>query len=420
MDNPSVIDVAPDGDVILEGTFKTSKETLKEARKAAVAPRLGQKKAEQTQTPPPPVLKATVKRRYRVQLDVLKQNSSYFTKLLTDTRFSEARTVEAAFKQLALNDIKPSEADPTDLPVVELGEDDEASRSAGQENTFEDFLRILHRKPVLTKPITMHYLATIALLADKYLCTALVSKWLNVIKYKWPDTKPKAPAASASSKDDGPALTKSSEDTLRQKILVSWLLNQPPRFAASTRELIMYGSQKWVAVQDAEEQEEHNTPSARWWDLPAGLEEELYNRRECILSAIASIQRHFLSLYTTRTKTQCQRGYENSISCDAFQLGEMIRFFSARGLLFMVDFSSSSYDAIKDFGTTDVNHIIATLKQCPGYQIDKNHTNCGLRTRLIPILEYVEARLSSSSAVAISRSAWETDRQAAAWKPRED
>lgn len=97
----------------------------------------------------------------------------------------------------------------------------------------------------------------------------------------------------------------------------------------------------------------------------------------------------------------------------------MIRFFTSRGLLFLVDFSSNSLDTIKDSATTDISHIITVLKQCPSYQIDKNHTNCGLRARLMPILEYIEARLSSN-AIAISRSGWATDREAASWASKEE
>ncbi|KAK3985592.1 hypothetical protein QBC44DRAFT_334887 [Cladorrhinum sp. PSN332] len=410
MDDPGFIDVAPDGNVVLEVTFDTSKETLKMARKAA-APRLGQKKAEQQA--PPPVLKARVKQRYRVQLDVLKQHSRYFDRLLNDTRFSEGRSIETAFQELSLKGVKPAEADAIDLPVVKIHEDDEASQSASQETSFEDLLRILHRKPTVTKPVTMHYLAMIAVLADRFDCTALVSKWLTVSKFKWPETKPKV----STSKDDGPALTKASEDTLRQKILVSWLLDQPLKLQASTRELIMYGSRRWAAVSEEDNQED--IPSSAWWDLPEGLEGELLYRRECILNTVASIQRHFISLYTSRTKTQCQRGYDNSISCDAFQLGEMIRFFSGKRLLFLVDFSASSLDTIRDFATTDILHIVSTFKQCPSYQIDHNHTNCGLRTRLMPILEYIEARLSSSI-IAISRRAWATNRADATWAPKDD
>ncbi|KAK4228990.1 hypothetical protein QBC38DRAFT_133607 [Podospora fimiseda] len=414
MDDPGFVDVAPDGDVVLEVTFDTSKETLKLARKAA--PRLGQKglKAEQTgQQPPPPVLKARVKQRYRVQLDVLKQNSRYFNTLLNDTRFSEGRSIEAAFQQLSLKGVKPAEADPNDLPVVNIHEDDEASQSAGQEIVFGDLLRVLHRKPIVTKPVSMHYLALIAVLADRFDCTTIVSRWLKVLRYKWPDTKPRA----STSKDDGPALTKASEDTLRQKILVSWLLDDPPRFEASTHYLVIFGSRKWAAVSEEEEQAEagkETIPSSAWWHLPEGLEEELLYRRECILNTVFSIQRHFISLYSSRAKIQCQRGYDNSISCDAFQLGEMIRFFSSKGLLFLVDGSPSSLDAIKDFATVDINHIIAIYKQCPSYQIDKNHTNCGLRTQMAPILRFMEARLLSS-AVAISRNDWATNRQSASW-----
>lgn len=262
MESRDFVDVAPDGDVVLEVTFDTSKETLKTAKRA-VLPRLGQTKTE----PSPPMLKARIRKRYRVQLNVLKQHSRYFNHLLSDARFSEGRSIETAFQQLSLKGVTPAEADPNDLPMVKIHEDDEASKSVGQDTAFEDLMRILHRKPTVTKPVTMHYLAMIAVLADRFDCTALVSKWLNVSKYKWQDTKARAPG----SKDDGPALTEASEDTLRQRILVSWLLDQPLRLQATTRELIMYGSRRWAA---SEEEGEENVPTAAWWDLPQGLEGE--------------------------------------------------------------------------------------------------------------------------------------------------
>lgn len=147
---------------------------------------------------------------------------------------------------------------------------------------------------------------------------------------------------------------------------------------------------------------------------------ELHHRRSCILSTIASVPGHFLQLYTSRNTRQCQLGYDSSASCDSYQLGEMVKFLVSRGLLFLVDFSSHSIDeAIQDYGAVDIGHILATLKQCSSYQIDKNHTNCGLRTRILPILEYIQAMLSSN-VVAVSRQAWVRDREAASWCPQEE
>jgi hypothetical protein len=250
-----VVDIVPDGDIVLDVTFETSKGTLKAARKAA-KPRPGQKDAA-------PVLKLRTRVGYRVELAVLKQNSKYFDNLLSDTRFAEARSIEASFERLSLKNVKPSEAAAADLPVVRIHEDDEATRSAGQESAFEDLLRILHRKQSTAKAVTMHYLAVLAVLADRFDCIAIVSRYLNALKYKWPATQTRL------ARDDGPALSRATEETLRQKILVSWLLDQPPRLHTATRELIMYGSRRWSAFLE-EEDDEHNT--AAWWDLPDDLE----------------------------------------------------------------------------------------------------------------------------------------------------
>lgn len=254
-----IVDIAPDGDIVLDVTFDTSKETLRAARKAA-KPRPGQQI-----TGTPPVLKPRVRLGYRVQLAVLKQNSKYFDNLLGDTRFAEAKSIEAGLQRLSLNNVKPSEAGARDLPVVKIHEDDEATQTAGLDSAFGDLLRILHRKQTTAKPVTMHNLGVLAVLADRFDCTAVVSRYLGALKYKWPATQTRL------SKDDGPALSRAAEETLRQKILVSWLLDQPLKMHAATRELILYGSRKWSAFVD----EDINT--AAWWDLPDDLESEQFS-----------------------------------------------------------------------------------------------------------------------------------------------
>ena len=400
-----IVDIVPDGDLVLDVTFDTSNETLKAARKAA-KPRPGQKQQGTT----PPVLKAQTRVGYRVQLAVLKQHSKYFDNLLSDTRFAEARSIEARFQQLALRNVKPSDADAGELPVVEIHEDDEATRSAAQASVFEDLLRILHRRQSTapSKAVTMQSLAVLAVLADRFDCTSTVSRYLNALRYKWPATQTRL------SRDDGPALSRAAEETLRQKILVAWLLDQPLKMQAATRELIMYGSRQWshhdVPDQD---QDQH---AAAWWDLPDDLETELHHRRTLILTTIASVQRHFLALYTSRAR-QCKLGYDSSSSCDSYQLGEIIKFLAARDLLFLSDFASDPFATPSqqpDYATVDIGHVLASLKQCPNYQIDKNHTNCGLRTRILPILEYIQAMLSAG-VVAVAREGWRRDREAVAW-----
>ena len=255
-ESPRVIDIAPKGDAVLDVTFETSKETLRASRKAT-QPRAGQKSA-----PPRPVLKSTIRLAYRVEVNTLKKQSKYFDNLLGDTRFEEARTVIEALKALSLRNAKPEDLDAKDLPWIKIVDDDEATRSAGREAVFSDLLRILHGKDVITKPPTMLYVTNLAVLADQFLCTGPVSRYLNTgIKFKWPVTQGRAP------REGGLRITAGTEEVIRQKILASWLLDQPTKLHAATRELLLYGSHQWSPYAEPEE-----SRGATWWDLQDDLE----------------------------------------------------------------------------------------------------------------------------------------------------
>lgn len=142
-------------------------------------------------------------------------------------------------------------------------------------------------------------------------------------------------------------------------------------------------------------------------------QDEMQYRRECILNTVASVQRHFLEKYSSRER-QCQLGYDSSAACDSFQLGQMVKFLQLKELLFLVDFSPSSIEAVPDTSGLDLDQLITTLKQCPNYQVDKNHTNCGLRIRIDPILDYIRAMLSAS-VVAIPLANWKRNRSDVSW-----
>jgi hypothetical protein len=251
----------------------------------------------------------------------------------------------------------------------------------------------------------MRHVAILAILADRFTCTPPVIKYLpSRLGFKWPMTRPK-PAAG----DAAPSLSLAAEESLRQTLLASWFLDQPTRFAAAARQLILGGSRRWSVYAEDEE-----VDGAMWWDLPAGIEKELQYRRECILNAIASAPQHFLSLYGSRDR-QCQLGYDSSPACDSYQLGEMVRFLVHKNLLFLVNFSPKSLEAVPDFACVEIGHFLDTLRQCPAYQIDRHHTNCGMRTKVMPALDYLQAMLSSS-AISFSSSSWETDRAATTWQ----
>lgn len=247
------------GDVVLHVTFDTSPETLRKARKAALA---ASRKAGSS-APPPPVLKPQVKVAYRVSSAELKKHSNYFSRLFSDSKFREAKLITESHAQLAARGQKPADVDAAQLPWIDIVDDDEATQTAARERVFEDMLRILHRQlPKITRA-TMSYLATLAITADRFDCVTPVSRCLNgELKFKWPVTTTKP------MRDDSGKPT-DVEQVLRQKILVSWLLGQPMRLHTATRELIMRGSRRWTVFDDGESEAD---ATAAWWTLPDDLE----------------------------------------------------------------------------------------------------------------------------------------------------
>jgi hypothetical protein len=407
-DKTNIVNISSTGDIVLDVTFETSHETIKRSRKAALA--VARKAGPNIAAAPN--FKPTVKVAYRVRLDTLKKHSLYFSNLLSNAQFSEARLVTTKHEELASKGIKPAEADSSNLPWIHITDDDEATRIAGREQAFEDILHIMHSEPPKTTKVTMSYVTTLAIIADRFDCAAAVSRALTTeLKFKWPLTNNR-PLRDETGKPT------EAEKILRQKILAAWLLGQPVRLQHATRELIMRGSRLWSAYESLPETEDESSLTATWWNLPDGLEEELQYRRECILNCVASIQRHFLSLYASRgggAARQCKLGYDSSAACDSFQLGQMLRFLLAKNLLFLADFSPASLDAIPAAENLDVDaDILAVLKQCPNYQIDKHHTNCGLRIRIDPIIDYVRAMLSAN-VVAVSWQGWKKDRSGTSW-----
>lgn len=144
-------------------------------------------------------------------------------------------------------------------------------------------------------------------------------------------------------------------------------------------------------------------------DLLTPLLEELEYRRASVLDTINSVQDHFLTLYTSKQR-QCKLGYDSSPQCDSFQLGEMVRFFNRKGTLRLQGLLT--YDEERQPRPGKISDVLAALRQCPSYQIDQNHTHCGLRTRLLPILDQLEL-LYIQAGVCLR--CWKSDRKAHSW-----
>lgn len=262
-DEGAVIQVAPTGDIVLDVTFKTSLETIRKSRKTALA---ASRRAGGSSLPAgvsPFDYKPTSKLAYRVSLEALKNHSKYFANLLSNTQFGEARLVADGHAELKERGVSPSDAKSEELPWVAITDDDEATKAAGREHIFEDMLRIVHQLAPKVTRVNMAYVTTLAATADRFDTVPAISRCLNnELKFKWPVT------SNRPLQDDSGRPT-DVEQTLRQKVLVSWLLNLPFRLQTSSKELIMRGSSLWSASHDSDA---GNT--AAWWSLPDGLERE--------------------------------------------------------------------------------------------------------------------------------------------------
>lgn len=258
-----VVDISPAGAVVLDVKFETSLETVKAAKRALQA------SMKRPGAAPRPNLNLSPEFgvAFRVDVHVLRKHSKYFDNLLGNSQFTEAKLVQKFLASHEAETLRDEE--PAYLPRVSITDDDEATRSVGREKVFEDMLRILHGLPIRTglSNVNMLYVSTLAVLADRFDCQAVVSNYLSHgIKFKWPLTSNKPLRADNGAGFIAVAGPSNTEEVLRQKVLAAYLLGQPLRLQHSTRELIRRGSALWSPyVEDF-------TSTEAWFNLPDDLE----------------------------------------------------------------------------------------------------------------------------------------------------
>lgn len=97
----------------------------------------------------------------------------------------------------------------------------------------------------------------------------------------------------------------------------------------------------------------------------------------------------------------------------------MIKFLSRKGLLSLVPFQAVSPEDPEYVWPEpymgDIEHLIGLLRQCPSYQLDKNHSHCGLRAKILPGLEYIRDCIDTG--IGIKVMLWRADRAAHTWIP---
>lgn len=92
----------------------------------------------------------------------------------------------------------------------------------------------------------------------------------------------------------------------------------------------------------------------------------------------------------------------------------MVKFFFNKGLFAFTSPLLVNEEDYPEPYDGDIEILITALRQCPSYQYDKNHAHCGLRTRLIPALDFIQAMLAFG--VSIDRGSWKVDRPRTSWE----
>ncbi|KAF2203097.1 hypothetical protein GQ43DRAFT_367677 [Delitschia confertaspora ATCC 74209] len=339
---------------------------------------------------------------YRVDSETLRQNSRYFEKLLSD-QFSEGSRVRAVHQGLRNSGTTIAEASPDILPQVSIIDVGKISKVSTIQLLTADFLRALHGHDLSVTKLPIANLANLAVVADRFDALPSLTTYVRRKKYiQALDARTRANPNAAS-----------VEERARQKLMIGLFLDYAPWVTKYSLQLILRDSAQWGVFY-----KEPENIKALWWDIPNGIEaDELVHRREYILDTINSLQSHFLKLYTSGDR-QCRLGYDSSPQCDSFQLGEMTRFFvkintlRLQGTIYDVDEDSRQYCG-------DIDRLIESLRQCPSYQIDRNHAHCGLRVRLIPLLDFIQNWIGTDSGggsdIGLCLDCWKNHRGAYAW-----
>lgn len=350
---------------------------------------------------------------YRVSIAILRKASPYFDTLLDPKKFREGATVQNRLRELSKSYDDVASTPTSDLPHVSISDFGQVPKAKISESAFKLFLDILHNPATSVSVPRIHFIAILALVADRFDATGPISSYVSSSGWKNKPAKP----------DKNYKSDMQMELLRRQKLLIGLLLGFPDWVYHYSTELIYQGSEKWKSgLMDVDGE-------APWWYLLNGIEgvylkvyvreervkliitEELFHRRGCIFETLSSIQSHFLHLYShISPRPQCRLGYDSSWQCDSFQLGEMIRFFTRKGTLSMQNTFGNVHDAPQYAG--NVEDVISCLRQCPTYQVDKNHSHCGPRSRLERALASVVPSLSRTG---ICLHCWKHNRGEDSW-----
>jgi hypothetical protein len=410
---------------------------------------------------------------WKVDSRMLKENSPYFRVLLDPTKgFVEGQLLAQQLSETSGSGFLPIVVVPA-TPFTELYGADALelflqvlcleSLASDENDDDDEGLETVFSFNLKAQPLSL--IARLVDIADYYNSPYPVLDALHLLDYSLGKGKSRLQKFSETT-------LKMSEDRIRQTIVVANFLNQEYIAKVMTHALVIAGSRRWVHSPQVPE-----GPYLRWQHLANGLEgmiqshrtmhvlyskkktmanlyslEELYYRRQCVLNTITDLQAYFLRKYgalesdepmPTTSKAvphhtthqhrvfQCRAGLGNASQCDLFHLGQMTRFFALRAKSIFIgstlidpDFSPPGAEDEDDgeeqpSPSLDISSLIVSLKKHPDYQIDLNHQACGVKRRLLPILDGIEKFvMDGRGMLGVVPSTWEQpeNRQRLQWK----
>ncbi|KAL6720515.1 hypothetical protein ACLMJK_002439 [Lecanora helva] len=293
---------------------------------------------------------------FRCSRNVLSSASGYFDVLFDPAKFSEGIAIHKELQALYKQHDGPIPA--SKLPRVSVADLGELPNGGSLPPILAvtTFLKIL-QDPNTTWPVdrfqSLNLVALLAIIADRFDAPKRVAIYLRTQALDVTLLKTKRPTTPSAIELEN-----------RQRLLSGIIFGFPQWVLQSSSALIVEGSMRWkVKHYDHETESDKDIDGALWWRLPSGIEaDELYCRREYVLETLASIQKHFINLYSSR-QPQCKLGYDSSPRCDSYQLGEIIRFFTRKGLLRIESAFAPTPDEGLDPYVGSVDDVIGRLRE---------------------------------------------------------
>ncbi|EFE38101.1 conserved hypothetical protein [Trichophyton verrucosum HKI 0517] len=356
--------------------------------------------------------------------------SEYFKALLDPAKFQEGRSLLQSYEQmetqygsreLALKNMKVGELLHIKIELPPLSTKINLRETLALPNGLKEFT-----------VNTISTLASVLVLSDRFLSNDTIR-----CAFRFVSREHVGPFSYSSIIARLQRCESGDEECIRQGIFSAHFLNELLAFSRLTQSLILQGSVNWMAEKPGGTS---GLDKPLWWHLPGGIEEELQFRHDTIIDTISEIQNHFLVAYGAvnpyqalqysslfdqpKRQLQCRRALENSEACDSFQLGEMIRYFTSQSKTLFLESGLYSESGIgnredahegsqashfaREYGKknpdnstgknqaatnaaemANINTILSYLRCYPERQMDSYHIGCGLRRRLLPLLDYI-------------------------------